>query len=196
MRADAEAVARKRALRQQFRRLRTDFASAQAANLSISLNSDAARPLRERLAHARCVATYWPVGGEADPAPLIALVRRAGGTLALPRLADMTAPMMFAEWRAREPLHPGPYGMTQPGVTATVVEPDIILTPLVAFDRSGGRLGQGGGHYDRLFAALPGAWRVGLAWSVQEAVALPRDPWDMPLHAILTEREWIETGST
>lgn len=196
MRADAEAVARKRALRQQFRRLRTDFACAQATNLSISLNSDAARPLRERLAHARCVATYWPVGGEADPAPLIALVRRAGGTLALPRLADRTAPMMFAEWRAREPLHPGPYGMTQPGVTAAVVEPDIILTPLVAFDRSGGRLGQGGGHYDRLFAALPGAWRVGLAWSVQEAVALPRDPWDMPLHAILTEREWIETGST
>ena len=69
--------------------------------------------------------------------------------------------------------------------------PDIVLTPLVGFDRRGTRLGQGAGHYDRAFAAHPAAWRVGIAWSVQEVDALPADAWDVPLHAIATEREWI-----
>jgi 5-formyltetrahydrofolate cyclo-ligase len=54
------------------------------------------------------------------------------------------------------------------------------------------RLGQGAGFYDRAFARLPAARRIGLAWSAQEADALPADPWDVPLHAVATEKEWIE----
>jgi 5-formyltetrahydrofolate cyclo-ligase len=54
------------------------------------------------------------------------------------------------------------------------------------------RLGQGGGYYDRAFARYPDALRIGLAWSVQEHDALPADPWDLPLHIILTEVELIE----
>ena len=66
-----------------------------------------------------------------------------------------------------------------------------MLTPLVAFDRRGNRLGQGAGHYDRAFATLPSAWRVGVAWSVQECEELKADTWDIPLHAVVTEKEWI-----
>ena len=58
-------------------------------------------------------------------------------------------------------------------------------------DRRGNRLGQGAGQYDRAFAAHPAAWRIGVAWSVQQVDALAPDPWDVPLHAIVTESEWI-----
>jgi 5-formyltetrahydrofolate cyclo-ligase len=72
------------------------------------------------------------------------------------------------------------------------VRPDIILTPLLGFDHLLHRLGQGAGHYDRAFAALPGARRIGVAWSVQHVDPLPTDPWDVPLHAVITEQGWFE----
>ena len=66
----------------------------------------------------------------------------------------------------------------------------MILTPLLAFDAALNRLGQGAGHYDRAFAANAGAWRIGVAWSVQRVETLPADPWDVPLHNIITEQGW------
>ena len=86
---------------------------------------------------------------------------------------------------------PGAFGLLQPRSDAEEVSPDLILAPLVGFDRALRRIGQGAGFYDRAFARLPDARRIGLAWSVQEVDALPTDPWDVPLHAVATEREWI-----
>ena len=145
-----------------------------------------------RLAPGLVVATYHPVGSEADPAPLVAAALAAGCTLALPHVLDRATPLRFLVHDAARPLHAGPFGLRQPAVDTTEVEPAIILAPLVGFDRRGNRLGQGAGHYDRAFAAHPHAWRVGVALSVQEVDALPADPWDVPLHAVVTEREWIE----
>ena len=109
----------------------------------------------------------------------------------LPHVVDRATPLRFLSWDAGTALIAGPFGLRQPDATAPGCSPDIILTPLLGFDRQGGRLGQGAGHYDRAFAALPHAWRIGVAWSVQELGAVPSDPWDVPLHAIATEREWI-----
>jgi 5-formyltetrahydrofolate cyclo-ligase len=67
------------------------------------------------------------------------------------------------------------------------VVPDLIITPLLAFDRDGGRLGQGGGYYDRTFAACPHILRVGLAYAGQEAPSLPMEAHDQRLHGVLTE---------
>lgn len=142
-----------------------------------------------RLRDGTTVASYRPVPGEADPAPLERAAAQAGCALALPFLTDRTSPMRFRCWSGA--LDVGPYGIEQPSADAPEVAPDIILTPLVAFDRTGARLGQGAGFYDRVFAAQPNAWRVGVAWSVQEAACIPADPWDVPLHAIATEKEWI-----
>jgi 5-formyltetrahydrofolate cyclo-ligase len=100
--------------------------------------------------------------------------------------------MAFAAWGRDDPLVIGPYGIRQPAPEAPRVAPDLILAPLVGFDRAMNRLGQGGGHYDRAFAAHPDAFRLGLAWSAQEVEALPVDSWDVPLHAVVTEKEWIE----
>lgn len=114
-----------------------------------------------------------------------------GKTTALPWLADRTSSLVFREWADPEPIETAPFGFRQPRASARECKPDVILTPLVGFDRALNRLGQGAGHYDRAFAALPDSLRIGLAWSVQECGALAPDPWDMPLDAVLTEKEWI-----
>ena len=143
--------------------------------------------LHTRLRPDLTVATYLSTAGEADPALLNHAARHAGCRLALPHLTTRTAPLTFRLWTT---LVPGPFG-PQPPADAPALTPDIILAPLVGFDRRGNRLGQGGGHYDRAFTQHPHAWRVGVAWSVQEVDALTPDPWDVPLHAIATEKEWI-----
>jgi 5-formyltetrahydrofolate cyclo-ligase len=143
-----------------------------------------------RLTPGLVVASYHPVGHEADPTPLADAARAAGCILALPHVVDRATPLRFLRCDGA-PLAPGPFGLSQPAPDTAEVAPDIILTPLVGFDRRGHRLGQGAGHYDRAFAAHPDAWRVGVALSVQEVERLPNDPWDVPLHAVVTEKEWI-----
>jgi len=148
-------------------------------------------PFIDRLTKHRTVATYRPVGGEADPSLFDTAVHATGAALALPHVVDRETPIRFLHWPPNGALVPGPFGLLQPPAEAREVAPDIILAPLVGFTRRGDRLGQGAGHYDRAFMRYPGAWRVGIAWSVQEVDALPADPWDVPLHAIATETEWI-----
>lgn len=144
-----------------------------------------------RLAPGLTVACYMPVGGEADPAPLARAALAAGCGLALPHVADRATPLRFLAWDGAAALVAGPFGLRQPAADAAERHPDIILTPLAGFDAALNRLGQGAGHYDRAFAAFPEAWRIGVAWSVQQVETLPLDPWDLPLHAIVTERDWI-----
>ena len=148
-------------------------------------------PFTCRLAPGTVVASYIPVGNEVRPRALVEAARAAGCRLALPHVVDRVTPLRFLAWPPDATLVPGPLGLYQPMPDAPELNPDIILTPLVGFDRCGNRLGQGAGHYDRAFAVHPDAWRVGLAWSVQEVPALTPDPWDIPLHAIVTELEWI-----
>ena len=136
------------------------------------------------------IASYMPIAGEIDPAPLVTAARAAGCRIVLPFVVDRATPICFLA--ADGPLVEGPYGLTQPPADAEPLVPTVILTPLVAFDRAGNRLGWGAGHYDRAFAEHPHAWRVGIAWSAQEIDAIPPDPWDVPLHAVLTEKEWIQ----
>jgi 5-formyltetrahydrofolate cyclo-ligase len=140
-----------------------------------------------RLSPGLIVATYSPVGSEADPTLLAGAAAEAGCTLALPFVIDRAAPIRFLAWNAGEPLVDGPFNLRQPHPHSAEVAPDIILTPLVGFDARLNRLGQGAGHYDRAFARYPDALRIGVAWSVQEVPALPADVWDVPLHAIITE---------
>lgn len=149
-------------------------------------------PLRMLIDGATCVALYVAVGSEADPAGLLAYAAKAGKTVALPHVERRSVPMRFLAWEAGAPLIKGQLGLMQPDrTTAPEVEPDLFLAPLLGFDRRLHRIGQGAAHYDRAFARYPDALRVGIAWSVQEVDFVPDDPWDVPLHAVLTEKEWI-----
>lgn len=144
---------------------------------------------RALLAPGMIVASYMPVRGEADPAPLAQAAADAGCTIALPHVVDRATPLRFLAWEAE--LVAGPFGLRQPLDHAGELAPDLILTPLVAFDRALGRIGQGAGHYDRAFVRFPDARRIGVALSLQEVPHVPTDPWDVPLHVIITEKEWI-----
>lgn len=140
----------------------------------------------ERLRPGTTVATYVAIGSEADPTLLAAAAAERGCRLALPHVIDRASPIRFIAWEPGLPLAAGPFGLRQPA-GGEEVAPDVILTPLVAFDARLDRLGQGAGHYDRAFARYPDAWRVGVAWSVQQVPAIPADIWDVPLHAVVTE---------
>jgi 5-formyltetrahydrofolate cyclo-ligase len=149
-------------------------------------------PLRALIEAASCVAVYRPIGSEADPGALLRFAAEAGKTVALPYVERRSVPMRFLEWRPGDPLTTGQMGLEQPDrAIAREVAPDLILAPLLGFDRRLHRLGQGAAYYDRAFARFPDAIGVGVAWSVQEVEMVPDDPWDVPLHAVLTEREWI-----
>ncbi|MEH3037776.1 MAG: 5-formyltetrahydrofolate cyclo-ligase [Sphingomonas adhaesiva] len=175
----------KNALRAALRARRDGF----AATASAAIRVDPAFAML--LTPGMVVASYVPVGGEADPTPLEQVALATGCRLALPQVIDRATPLRFALHDAAAALVPGPFGLRQPPAAAPEAVPDVVLTPLVGFDRALHRIGQGAGHYDRAFAAFPAAHRIGIAWSVQETDPLQPDPWDIPLHAIATEREWI-----
>jgi 5-formyltetrahydrofolate cyclo-ligase len=144
-----------------------------------------------RLAPGRVVASYIPIGSEADPVLLVEAAQAAGCVLVLPHVVSRAEPIRFLAWEIEGELATGPFGLQQPPSHAVELRPDIILTPLLGYDDARNRLGQGAGHYDRAFAAFPDAWRLGVAYSVQRLADLPVDPWDVPLHAIVTERSTL-----
>jgi 5-formyltetrahydrofolate cyclo-ligase len=149
-------------------------------------------PLARRLEDARTVALYMALDDEAPAQRLAAPLQALGKQLALPRVLDRLGSMDFVRWTPDAPLVPGLYRTSHPDPAGGAVTPDVIVAPLVGFDRAMNRLGQGGGYYDRIFARFPDALRVGLAWSAQQLDAVPADPWDLPLDIILTEVELIE----
>lgn len=149
-----------------------------------------AQQLEAAIAEARCIAFYMPLGSEFPVLTALGHAASLGRMTALPVVTARDQPMYFVPWAPDEPLIRGWGGLLQPDSAETVV-PDLILAPLVGFDRTLGRLGQGAGFYDRYFQEAPTARRIGIAWACQEVDAIPTDPWDVPLHAIVTELEWI-----
>ena len=138
---------------------------------------------------ARRVALYIANDSEMDTAPLAALCRDAGKLLYLPVMqADKT--LSFAAWDADTALLRNSYGIDEPPASAARVaaaDLDIIVLPLVGWDRQGTRLGMGGGYYDRSLAGVSGPVLAGLAYAMQESAGLPRDQSDVPLDIVVTE---------
>ena len=145
-------------------------------------------------AGAKIVGGYWPVGDEMDPRPLLNALDEAGWQCALPVVEKAGAPLCFRAWRPGDALEPGAHAIPAPLATAAAVMPALLLVPLLAFDRSGHRVGYGGGYYDRSIAALRGAGAllaVGLAYAGQELAAVPIAADDAALDWVVTEREAI-----
>ena len=108
----------------------------------------AARPFPLSVAAGAIVSGFMPLKNEIDPLPLLRKLSERGARLALPVVAERGRPLVMRAWKWGEPLASGVWGIREPGPEAATVEPDILLVPLLAFDRSGGRLGYGGGYYD------------------------------------------------
>ncbi|MCY3617590.1 MAG: 5-formyltetrahydrofolate cyclo-ligase [Acidimicrobiaceae bacterium] len=180
----AEAKAR---LRAAMRARRAGLSPADVAAASAAVG----RRLQSlpAMAEARRVAAYLAVRGEVPLDGLLDGERREVFTL--PRVVGDD--LEFVVWRDGQTLEPGAFGIPEPvgGEVVAFADHDLVLVPLTAFDGGCHRLGQGGGFYDRALAALaPGAARpvtVGVAHSFQQVDVVPRDSWDVPLDAVVTE---------
>ena len=142
-----------------------------------------AEHLTSLCAGAKVVGGYSPIGSEISPLSAMEEARAVGAVVAFPAFANPGKPFAF---RAGDPVDSGPFGIFQPKLSAPVVEPDVILVPLIAIDARGTRLGRGKGHYDRALGALrrKGGRLIGVGWAVQMVAAdIPADPWDIPLDA-------------
>ena len=151
------------------------------------------------VASGAVVAGYWPLGDEIDPRPLMRSLAARGCRLALPVVVGPRQPLVFRAWAPGDALEAGGHGTSHPLAGAAAVRPSVVLTPLLAFDRKGLRLGYGGGYYDRTLARLResgGVVAIGLGFSAQEVAALPAEPWDQPLDMIATESGVIAVEHT
>jgi len=184
-----------RELRQRLRALRRALSPADQRRAALSV----ARRLEDWpvWTGATRVAGYWACNGELDPAPLLEHARAAGRSVYLPVLTGECS-LHFAPCPADAVLRRNQFNIPEPEVSPTEwLEPSrlvVVLTPLVAFDRTGTRLGMGGGFYDRAFAFLRdpgyGGHRpvlLGLGYEFQQTAELVRQPWDVPLAAAVTE---------
>ena len=183
------AVTSKSALRKNLRAARREHAAAQPDGIRALLFNRPPAPLLEMIAPEAVIGLYHASSSEAPTAGYAKFFQEAGHTLALPRFADESAPMQFAEFTdpfEHSDLEDGAFGMMQPSTAAAGLTPSVLFIPLVGFTQDGARLGQGGGHYDRYCGEHREAVRIGLAWDVQLCDSLPTEPHDMPLNAIVT----------
>ena len=188
------APAERRALRREMRRRRRALGAPQ--------RRAAARALARRLAgsrwfvNSRTIAVYLSNDGEIDLFPLVERAWAMGKRTYLPRLFGPR--LWFLPFHAGSALAPNRFSIPEPAeAPRRRIRPmflDLVLFPLVAFDRSGNRLGMGAGFYDKTFEAVlrrtawPGPKRIGVAYEMQMVDSLPAAGWDVPLDAIVTER--------
>jgi 5-formyltetrahydrofolate cyclo-ligase len=141
------------------------------------------------------VSGFMPMKTEINPLPLLRKLAETGATLALPAVEGRGKPLVMRAWLWGEPLGSGVWGIREPKPQAPQVDPDILLVPLLAFDRAGYRLGYGGGYYDLTIAGLRARkpiTAVGIAFAAQEVPSVPTTPRDARLDVVLTEREVID----
>ena len=146
----------------------------------------------------KIVSVYWPIGDELDTRTFIKTASDAGVTLCLPVVLSRNAPLIFRKWISEAHLEAGPHNTRHPGSDAPELVPDILIVPLLGFNRQGVRLGYGGGFFDRTLAKVrknKEILAIGLAYAVQEMAKLPVDAHDQPLDWVVTEREVINCRS-
>jgi 5-formyltetrahydrofolate cyclo-ligase len=134
------------------------------------------------------VAGYMPIRTEINPLPAMAEAA-AHGPVGVPVIQGEAMPLEVSRWEPDGPLREGPFGAQVP-IEDNYFDPEIVIVPLVAFDANGGRLGYGGGFYDRTLERLRArraTLAIGFAFDAQEAESLPLEPTDQPLDMIITE---------
>jgi 5-formyltetrahydrofolate cyclo-ligase len=154
--------------------------------------------LRPLVRPGETVSLFWPMRGEIDPRGLIDVILKSGGTVAMPVVEKRR--MFFRRFDGEACLEAGVFGTQHPNAGQPVVDPDFIVAPLAAFDRRGGRIGYGAGHYDAAVADLVARNKrfrlAGIAFACQEVERVPLEPHDARLELIATERALVEAENT
>lgn len=193
----------RKALRKTLRKRRQQLSPLQQKRAARNL----ARVLNRNLnvIRARHIAVYLPSDGEIDPQAFISMARRRGVRFYLPVLHPIySGRLVFMPWHSGSRLTANRFGIPEPAFHAQECRPawalDLVLMPLVGFDESGGRLGMGGGFYDRTFAFARVRQRlcptlIGLAHETQKVPELAMASWDIPLDAVVTDRTLYDPRS-
>lgn len=149
----------------------------------------------ERRTDRASLSGFYPYQAEINVLPMLARLVSEGWQTALPVVMAKGAPLTFRAWAPGEPTGRGIWDIHIPLETASELQPDVLLVPMLAFDRRGYRLGYGGGFYDRTLAELrklKPVTAIGVAYAEQEMAEVPVSDYDEPLDWILTERGVIE----
>jgi 5-formyltetrahydrofolate cyclo-ligase len=176
-----EATARRDALPADARQAAAEAIAARTFPFAISLGTT--------------VSGFMPLKSEINPLPLMQKLSAAGARLALPRIVGRGSPLSMRLWEFGGALDRGQWGIREPKAEAPEVDPDLLLVPLLAFDRAGYRIGYGAGYYDMTIKRLRGlkpVVAVGVAFAVQEISEVPTTDRDERLDLVLTEREVID----
>jgi 5-formyltetrahydrofolate cyclo-ligase len=168
--------------------------------LPVDQQSAAAQAIAERglpvpVSPGTIVSGYSPLKFEISPLPLMRHCARDGAKLALPVIQGRGSPLIMRAWAFGETLGSGVWGIREPKAEAPEVFPDILIVPLLLFDRAGYRVGYGAGYYDMTIArlrAMKPVTAIGLAFAAQEIADVPKTPRDARLDLVLTEREIID----
>src|SRR5262249_23610797 len=152
-----------------------------AAERAAAAATIAARPLPVAVPAGAIVSGFSPLKSEINPVPLMRAFAEAGAGLALPVVAGRGKPLIMRAWHFGAPLVAGVWGIREPPPEAPEVFPDILIVPMLAFDRTGHRIGYGAGYYDMTIARLRSVKPVialGIAYAVQEIAEIPVTPRD------------------
>ena len=137
----------------------------------------------------RIVSTFRSMGEELDTGPLLDRLSQLGYTLCLPVMQGRDRALVFRAWQPGDAMATALWGIQEPTSDKPALAPDIVLVPLLAFDRAGWRLGYGGGYFDRSLRQLrqtKAVRAIGLAFAEQEVDAVPHLDYDERLDAVLT----------
>ncbi|MBD2842019.1 5-formyltetrahydrofolate cyclo-ligase [Erythrobacter rubeus] len=183
------SVISKTTLRKNLRKMRREHVAAQPDAIRALLFHRPPAPLLAKIGDDAVIGLYSANADEAPAGGYAKFFHERGHAIALPAFTDQRATMTFREHTdpfGEGDLEAGPFDIAQPRPDAREVLPDVLFVPLIGFTASGERLGQGGGHYDRWLAEHPGRIAIGLAWDAQLCDALPTEPHDIALDAVIT----------
>ncbi len=182
-------------LRNQIRQLRREIPDEIRSKHDRSIRQHLFQLIKSQ--SATSLACYWPFDGEPDLIPLCKQLMMDDCEIALPVVSEIDDfTMEFYRWDAGTALKQNHYGINEPCKTNSMPLAgfDMLLMPLVAYDKTGNRLGMGSGYFDRHLESLRNTHRplrIGVAYSLQQADLISKNDWDIPLHGLVNEHGWI-----
>ena len=143
----------------------------------------------------KVIAGFHPFNHEVNTLPLLGKLFSLGCKICMPTTPTNNKPLKFKDWHPKLVLQKGRFGILEPPKSSKTIQPDLLLVPLLAYDKSGNRLGYGGGFYDRTLKELlivnKHTVSIGLAFEIQKCNKLPKNNFDIPLNSLLNEQGFL-----